>query len=150
MNINILMYKIRCSQSTDFIERYFKKIKIKKEFIECATKISTNIHKLDIASTHQPPSVAAGSILLMANLYELNILGSNVLLRNSGLPSSKDGPAVKSLAIYIPKELLGCLAFELGALDSEYVYFGTASEKNDAGYVEVPGYLPGITYHREK
>ena len=80
----------------------------------------------------------------------LNILGANVLLRNSGLPSSKDGPAVKSLAIYIPKELLGCLAFELGALDSEYVYFGTASGKNDAGYVEVPGYLPGITYHREK
>ncbi|VVU94994.1 Transcription factor TFIIB repeat [seawater metagenome] len=73
MNIDILMYKIRCSQSTDFIERYCKKLKIKKEYIECATRISNNIHKLDIASTHQPPSVAAGSILLMANLYDLDI-----------------------------------------------------------------------------
>ncbi len=78
MNIDILMYKIRCSQSTDFIERYCKKLKIKKEFIDCATRISTNIHKLDIASTHQPPSVAAGSILLMANLYELDISKKSV------------------------------------------------------------------------
>ncbi len=73
MNVDILMYKIRCSQSTDFIERYCKKLKIKKEYIDSATRISNNIHKLDIASTHQPPSVAAGSILLMANLYDLDI-----------------------------------------------------------------------------
>ena len=73
MNVDILMYKIRCSQSTDFIERYCKKLKVGKDYIECAKSISDNIHKLDIASTHQPPSVAAGSILLMANLYDLDI-----------------------------------------------------------------------------
>lgn len=78
MNIDIIMYRIRCSQSTDFIERYCKKLKINKEYIDCATKISNNIHKLDIASTHQPPSVAAGSILLMANLYDLDITKKSI------------------------------------------------------------------------
>lgn len=73
MNVDILMYKIRCSQSTDFIERYCKKLKVNQEYIDSAKRISNNIHKLDIASTHQPPSVAAGSILLMANLYDLEI-----------------------------------------------------------------------------
>ena len=73
MNVDILMYKIRCSQSTDFIERYCKKLKVNLEYIDSAKRISNNIHKLDIASTHQPPSVAAGSILLMANLYDLDI-----------------------------------------------------------------------------
>merc|ERR1711871_1533997 len=73
MNVDILMYKIRCSQSTDFIERYCKKLNINSDYIDSAKRISNNIHKLDIASTHQPPSVAAGSILLMANLFDLEI-----------------------------------------------------------------------------
>ena len=76
MNVDILMYKIRCSQSTDFIERYCKKLRVGKDYIDSAKRISNNIHKLDIASTHQPPSVAAGSILLMANLYDLDITKS--------------------------------------------------------------------------
>ena len=78
MNVDILMYKIKCSQSTDFIERYCKKLKIKKDYIDCATRISNNIHKLDIASTHQPPSVAAGSILLMANVCNLEITKKSI------------------------------------------------------------------------
>ena len=78
MNVDILMYKIRCSQSTDFIERYCKKLKVNKDYIDCAKRISNNIHKLDIASTHQPPSVAAGSILLMANLYDLDITKKSI------------------------------------------------------------------------
>eukprot|EP00943_MAST-04B_sp_MAST-4B-sp1_P001737 g1737.t1 len=80
----------------------------------------------------------------------LTILGLNVILRNSGLPPKEGETAIKTLAIYIPKELEGCLAFELQALDGEYVVFGTSSSKNIAGYAEVPGYVPGITYHREK
>ena len=31
----------------------------------------TNIHKLDLASTHEPPSIAAGCILLVAQYYNI-------------------------------------------------------------------------------
>ena len=45
----------------------------KPKFIKIAKDISTNIHKLDIASTHEPPSVAAGCILMVAVIYRLDI-----------------------------------------------------------------------------
>ena len=36
-------------------------------------EISNYINKLDLASTHEPPSVAAGCILLVVNMYSLPI-----------------------------------------------------------------------------
>ena len=32
-------------------------------------QISNNINKLDLVSTHEPPSVAAGCLLLVVNMY---------------------------------------------------------------------------------
>ena len=43
---------------------------ISKDFIDMAKFFSKNIHKLNIASTHEPPSVAAACILLVSNMYE--------------------------------------------------------------------------------
>lgn len=73
MNDKILMYNIPSSQSTDFIKRAGRKLKIKKSYIDIACRITNNVNRLDIASDHQPPSVAAGSILLMSDIYDLNI-----------------------------------------------------------------------------
>lgn len=70
---NLLFHQIRCSQSSDFIDRFSKKLNIKKEFIVKAREVAVNIHKLDIASTHEPPSVAAGSLLLVSNFYKLDL-----------------------------------------------------------------------------
>lgn len=68
--INLNSYEIKNSSCSDFIERFSKKMNINKEFIDMAKFFSENIHKLNIASTHEPPSVAAACILLVSNMYE--------------------------------------------------------------------------------
>ena len=61
------------SRSSDFIKRFSTKLNIPEKHINKALDISNNIHKLDLASTHEPPSVAAGCLLLIVNLYNLDI-----------------------------------------------------------------------------
>jgi transcription initiation factor TFIIB len=70
---NTIFYQIKSSQSVDFIDRFGKKLNINKQYIKIAQDVSINLHKLDIASTHEPPSVAAGCIVLVSNIYNLNI-----------------------------------------------------------------------------
>jgi len=70
---NDILLSMESSNAIDFIERYGTKIKLDKEYIEKCKELSQNIKKLDIASDHQPPSVAAGCIMLISHLYNLNI-----------------------------------------------------------------------------
>jgi transcription initiation factor TFIIIB Brf1 subunit/transcription initiation factor TFIIB len=60
------------TQPEHFIIRFCNELKIKKEYVDEAIKISKNIKKLNIASDHTPFSVATGSILLMATCNGLN------------------------------------------------------------------------------
>jgi transcription initiation factor TFIIIB Brf1 subunit/transcription initiation factor TFIIB len=73
IDLNSTFYQIKNSQAADFIERLSKKLDFDKKFIDISKDVCNNIHKLDIASTHEPPSVAAGCILLVANTYNLPI-----------------------------------------------------------------------------
>ena len=68
---NTLFCQIKSSLSSDFIERFAKKLNIDKEYINISKDVSNNIHKLDLTSTHEPPSVAAGCILLVSNYYNI-------------------------------------------------------------------------------
>ena len=68
---NTLFNQIKNSQSSDFIERFGKILEIDKDYINKAKDVSINIHKLDLASTHEPPSVAAGCILLITQYYNI-------------------------------------------------------------------------------
>jgi len=68
---NTLFYQIKNSQSSVFIERFSKKLNIDKEYIIIIKNVAINIHKLDLASTHEPPSIAAGCILLVAQYYNI-------------------------------------------------------------------------------
>ncbi len=70
---NTLFYQIKSSQSTDFIERFAKKLNIDKMYIDISKDVSNNIHKLDLASTHEPPSIAAGCILLVTYYYNIQL-----------------------------------------------------------------------------
>lgn len=78
INYQSLTYNLHSSHSYDFIERFGYKLKLTKNYIDIAIKISHNINKLDFASDHQPTSVAAGSILLTSNIYGLNILKKDI------------------------------------------------------------------------
>ena len=73
IDIDTLNTEFSSSKSSDFIERFAEKLSLEDQYIQIAKDISTNIHKLDIASTHEPPSVAAGCILLVAVMYHLDI-----------------------------------------------------------------------------
>ena len=61
------------SESIHFIMRYLNILNVDKKYIEIAKSLNNNITKLDIASDHQPPSIAAGSIMLMSELYNLDL-----------------------------------------------------------------------------
>ncbi len=73
IDISSVTFEIKSSQSSDFIERFAKRLNIDKEYISKAKDVSLNIHKLGIVSTHEPPSVAAGCILLVCNMYHIDI-----------------------------------------------------------------------------
>ena len=73
IDIESLNTEFNSSRSFDFIDRFASKLNLSSEYIKIAKDISTNIHKLDIASTHEPPSVAAGCILMVAVVYRLDI-----------------------------------------------------------------------------
>ena len=69
----ILFTQIKNSYSTDFIERYSRQLNILDDYIEKIKQVSNNIYKLNMASTHEPPSIAAGCIMLIVQHYELKI-----------------------------------------------------------------------------
>jgi transcription initiation factor TFIIIB Brf1 subunit/transcription initiation factor TFIIB len=67
-NVNL---NIGTSKAEHFVKRYCNELKIKNVYIAEAIKISQNVEKLNIASDHTPYSVAAASILLMAESFNL-------------------------------------------------------------------------------
>jgi len=73
MKDNFIVFDIKPSHGSDFIERFGFKIKLSKEIITLAKTISDNTTTLYIASDHQAISIAAASILLAANILEFTI-----------------------------------------------------------------------------
>jgi len=72
VNMDIFFKNFKSSQSSDFIIRYASRLGLDKKYAKIAKDVSINIHKLDIVSTHEPSSVAAGCILLIAKMYSLD------------------------------------------------------------------------------
>lgn len=66
-------YNIRQSNPEDFIPRFCNELHLKKCYIEMSVTVAKNIKKLNVGSVHTPLSIASGSILLIANLNNLNI-----------------------------------------------------------------------------
>lgn len=66
---------LKSSQSYNFISRveYAKSLGISQDNMKIAKNIAINIKKLGIASDHQPPSVAAGALLLLSEILKLNL-----------------------------------------------------------------------------
>jgi len=70
-----IISNIKSSQSDEYIDRkeYINMLKFDKVQIELAKKIAKNVKRLDIATDHQPASLAAGSVMLMANILNLSL-----------------------------------------------------------------------------
>lgn len=75
LNDDTIISSIRSSQSDEYIDRseYISMLKFDKIQIELAKKIAKNVKRLDIATDHQPASLAAGSVMLMANILNLSL-----------------------------------------------------------------------------
>lgn len=71
-------YKLDSSTPEHFIIRYCNALKIHKKDTESAQTISRNVQKLGLASDHTPPSVAAGSILLMSKMNNLSLTKKSI------------------------------------------------------------------------
>lgn len=70
-----IVNNIKSSQSDEYIDRkeYIKLLNLDDKHIEIAKKIAKNIKRLDIASDHQPASIAAASVMLMGTILKLNL-----------------------------------------------------------------------------
>jgi transcription initiation factor TFIIIB Brf1 subunit/transcription initiation factor TFIIB len=71
-------YRLDSSTPEHFIIRYCNLLKIHKKDTEIAQIISINVKKLGLASDHTPPSVAAGSILLMSKINNLSLTKKSI------------------------------------------------------------------------
>ena len=78
VDISTYFNKIKACQSSNFIARYSNDLNLTNEVLEHAQQICENIHTLDIASNHEPPSVAAASILLICNYLKKDINKKNI------------------------------------------------------------------------
>lgn len=81
MDKNFLFDRIKSSYPIDFVNRFAKLLNIDDEHIEIIKMVcnnltaldSVNTKELDCVNTHEPPSVAAGCILLVCVHYNLNV-----------------------------------------------------------------------------
>jgi len=83
-----------------FVIRFCKELKIKKEFVDQALKITKNIQKLNIASVHTPLFVATGSILLMAEINNLTALTKRKIAEQFKISEITVAKAFKKLEPY--------------------------------------------------
>ena len=56
------------NETVDFVDRYSIRLGLSVESRDKAKEIVSNITRLNLASSHQPPSIAAAAILLLADL----------------------------------------------------------------------------------
>lgn len=66
-------YDMINSEPEEYLVRLAPKLNVGKEFINLAVYITQNIKLIGIASEHTPPSIAAASILLTAQIKEIGI-----------------------------------------------------------------------------
>lgn len=73
MKDNFIVYDIKPSHGSDFVERFGTKLKLPKDVISLAKTIATNSTKLDFTIEHNSVSVASASMLLSAHIYDYKI-----------------------------------------------------------------------------
>ena len=70
-----IIKNIRLSEAEDYIGRkeYIEKLNLDEKQILISKKIAKNLKRLNLATDHQPASIAAGSIMLMGSILRINL-----------------------------------------------------------------------------
>jgi len=72
-NKDIFLDQLNTNLAEDYITRFGTILKLDKKSIKLAVQISDNCCRMKLVSDHNPQSIAAGSILLMAEYLKLNL-----------------------------------------------------------------------------
>jgi transcription initiation factor TFIIB len=94
MNLNI-----KLSKPSDFVPEFCKILQIQKKYKNKALQIAENIKKLNIATNHEPLSIASASILLMIYLNDLTIT-KNDMAKKFSISEVTISKAYKSIEKY--------------------------------------------------
>jgi transcription initiation factor TFIIIB Brf1 subunit/transcription initiation factor TFIIB len=73
LKMKYIPYDTQVAKPEHYIFDYCGKLNLSKELIDQATKLSINIQKLNVGSTHTPVSVAIGSILIIMKKNDIPI-----------------------------------------------------------------------------
>lgn len=98
--IKTKQFNIGTSKAEHFIKRHCNKLGICTELTNQAVQISKNLDRLNLASQHTPNSVAAASILLMAELNGLKSITKKKLKDKFSLSDITIAKTYKKIAPY--------------------------------------------------
>jgi transcription initiation factor TFIIIB Brf1 subunit/transcription initiation factor TFIIB len=84
-----------------FIKRYCNNLKMLNAYSDEAINISSNIEKLNIATEHNPYSIAAACILLIAELHKLKHITKKKLAAEFGISDVTINKTYKKIESYI-------------------------------------------------
>jgi transcription initiation factor TFIIIB Brf1 subunit/transcription initiation factor TFIIB len=73
------LLRLETSKADHFVKRYCQTLNLKTIYTNDAIKISINIEKLNLMSSHTPCSTASASLLLMANIHNLCHITKSIL-----------------------------------------------------------------------
>jgi len=76
---SMFIHQIKSSESSDFIERFANILNIDNKYIDISKNVSNNIHKLKLITTHEPPSIAIGCILLVTQEFKIPITKKEIV-----------------------------------------------------------------------
>lgn len=99
LKIKQMEYECNSSTPEHFVKRFCTKLKMDKDYITKTVDIAKNIQKLNIASKHTPLSVATGSILLIVDMYNMQLTKKNIA-SNFGVSEVTITKAYKKLEQY--------------------------------------------------
>ena len=78
LNENKPKYNVKTSSASDYIERYCSNLNLSNEICEICKKTAQKATEYSIVEDNTPPSIAAGTIYMICNLYSMSITKKNV------------------------------------------------------------------------
>lgn len=97
---DIIMNQFDTNTAEDYIRRHCPKLRINKQNTDLAVKIAQNCCKMKLASDHNPPSIAAGAILVMVQYLNLDVEKKNIA-KLFGTSDVTIGKIYNKVAMYV-------------------------------------------------
>ena len=149
LNIKNMTVQLKVIGSEEYVQKYCNQMNIKEEYTNQAIKIAKNIDRLNIITEHTQFSIAATSVLIMAELNCINNMTKKALKNLFGVSNVTIGKTYKKLEkikhILIDDDKVNKIVDKINILNKELVIsdeikermkkFGINSDSNVNSYV---------------